>query len=479
MSIPKLMLSLRRAEPVSLHSKDKSEAALVSKTAKTLDIPLVDHKSKEVAEELLKQLGGRESENEAAQQLFEEAKRLSPRGQQRLMTDLQTAIGGRSQLAKEVKRHWDKLLKRIDQNAQCTWDSKRWKSIKDLEASVEHPLHSALDLKDYTLLAELIGAGANVEDQNSQGQTLLQRVVTQLSAMDVADKERPSLKRLCDQLLYAGAIPEQSLHHAIEMRDADLLRQLVEQGADLELLDGEEDKGFTALQRVMLELSDLDEQDPNYKELHELYTILINAGADPNAVSFTHAHTLIHRACEELPWNPARIYRLIEMGVDPSLWNSRVQNAFSAMLAQEPKEMAEAGPLLIMKGIINRFATAETIQRPDNFEMTPLHHLAANPKLRKGAKQLVEALDNKGADIYAVDRAGRTPLYIAVEAELPNPVLIEALLSKGADPAQKTEGTHTPLDEVKQRLSRCEDPNLRELLEWTLKRFTELLGNSK
>jgi ankyrin repeat protein len=61
--------------------------------------------------------------------------------------------------------------------------------------------------------------------------------------------------------------------------------------------------------------------------------------------------------------------------------------------------------------------------------------------------ELLDLLINHGADINQLGFAGQTPLHLAIRVKHgPDPVFVEELLERGADPSIKDENGETPLD---------------------------------
>ncbi|KDQ05848.1 hypothetical protein BOTBODRAFT_39942 [Botryobasidium botryosum FD-172 SS1] len=181
------------------------------------------------------------------------------------------------------------------------------------------------------------------------------------------------------------------LHHAIRVKDLQLAKQLVEQGADVRARDGHGSEPLHFLARLETDYLDILSPSP----FAEIIQVLLSAGAELNAQGQRGLPPLYHAYQQ----NSSLIFRLlVDAGADLSLLDQYVRVDMRRFLAR-------------------------VLHPPD--DTADLDYLPA------------------GVDVNATDSEGRTYLDRAVW--LGSPSAVKALLCRGADPTQWGPWGRTPL----------------------------------
>lgn len=105
------------------------------------------------------------------------------------------------------------------------------------------------------------------------------------------------------------------------------------------------------------------------------------------------------------------------------------------------------------------------LQDTDSFEQNLLHLACINSHLEL-AKQLIQS---KFDLIFQVDKDGKTPLHLAIQAEKPNVELIKLLINYGSDTSFKDKNGNTPLHAA----ILAKNPN-REIIQLLIERTPDL-----
>ena len=149
-------------------------------------------------------------------------------------------------------------------------------------------------------------------------------------------------------------------------------------------------------------------------------TLLLQAGADPNAGDITPLQIAVDSASVALPV----VVTLLAAGADPNDWGS---GGFTPLYyAVSRKNLA------VLSVLLNAGANPNSYFRSDG---SLLHAAVQNNDLA-----VVAALLNGGADPNAQDEWGKTPLHYAAASTSPveeTLLVIELLLNAGADPGVK------------------------------------------
>jgi len=171
----------------------------------------------------------------------------------------------------------------------------------------------------------------------------------------------------------------------------------------------------------------------------DVLRLLIDKGADLKAVDVRGSNALHNAAATG---NAEMVRLLLDKGIDA---NTRDKGDGTALQNAASAASPEAIKLLLAKGadpkIANTFG-GEVKKGPIALtKLTPLHLAAPY-----GPIDQVRALIDAGADINAKDVRGMTPLMLAVASDFADPAIVRLILSKAADVNLKSNVGETALD---------------------------------
>lgn len=295
----------------------------------------------------------------------------------------------------------------------CTPDDRR-----EQPAATEDPaaaMEQAVAAGDAALLARLLEEGGSVENTN-----LLYKA---------AERNDLACVKL---LLAAGADPNHRtagsypLHAA---RSPEVLRALIEAGADLDAADIENDTPLSSavahadieLVRALLEAgASLEQRNKSRNGMTALHIASWGIGAVGGCVGNPH-----DCLCE-----------LIKLGADV---NARDDSGYTPLHNAAVWSSAE--------DIRTLLAAGADVDAVNNAGRTPLHEAT----LCEGdlGTECMELLLAAGADPNARDAEGNTPLHLAAERREWRPYAESTLLKGGADPTIKNNAGQTPQDMAK------------------------------
>lgn len=298
----------------------------------------------------------------------------------------------------------------------CTPDDRR-----EQPAATEDPaaaMEQAVAAGDAALLARLLEEGGSVEK-------------TKLLYKAAARNDLACVKLL----LAAGADPNHRIYSAAgsyplhAARSPEVLRALIEAGADLDAVDIENNTPLSSavahadieLVRALLEVgANLEQRNKSRNGMTALHIAAWGIGPVGGCVGNPH-----DCLCE-----------LIKLGADVNArddsGDTPLHNAAFWSSADDIRTLLAAGA---------------DVDAVGNDGRTPLHEAA----LCEGSlgPECIELLLAAGADPNARDAEGNTPLHLAAEWREWRPYAERALLEGGADPTIKNNAGQTPQDMVK------------------------------
>lgn len=287
------------------------------------------------------------------------------------------------------------------------------------------------------------------------------------AAIDEGDLQKASA------LLAAGADPNAGLPGAIDSKSRDMIRLLIQHGADPRAIDG---SGRNSLQRAFErepelavwlfdQLPDATVLDAAEAGASDGLRRLVEAGGDVNMVSqdvqrFSPLQAAVLRRDLEMATY------LLDRGADQNYRGG--WNASALMIAATSAYSAELTAMLLRRGadpnttdywgrtalhcvastcwidVLEALLTASAdvdSRTPDG--STPLHEATRNTDAETRA---IRILCQHGANLNARDNRGLTPLHVAMEKSMANAA--QALLDLGADPTIRDAAGRTPVELV-------------------------------
>ncbi|BAG39756.1 ankyrin repeat-containing protein 09 [Orientia tsutsugamushi str. Ikeda] len=211
---------------------------------------------------------------------------------------------------------------------------------------------------------------------------------------------------------------ESNLHETVKQCNLDKLRSII---ADRNInINALNEENQTAL-HCAIETETLD-----------IVRLLLNAGADPNLYDDLHFSPL-HKACIR---NNAEIVKLLlDYEVDINIQN---------IWGNTPLHYAARHGLpSIVKLLLNHRAIVD-LQNSSGH--TPLYDVIAYGRGGSSCTQVIEILLNTGANVNAVDDSGDTPLHRAVICH--NILCVKILLNTGADVNAVNDSGYTPFSKA-------------------------------
>jgi len=280
--------------------------------------------------------------------------------------------------------------------------------------------------------------------------------------------------QLVRQLLEAGAdvnlqsgIGLNAISLAIANDDLEMLRLLLEYGADVHSANAAGETplmeaaraGAAEMVRLLLEHgSEVDRREPNFEQTALMLAarsgssatveLLLEAGADVNAQSKMEPEPRFRL--------PAEVTASKGVGINWGGWPERGQRAQIDGAKTPLLYATRRGDLAVTKLLV---AAGADIEQGDGNDVRPLLNAILNaavanrPERRTEHLEIAHFLIEQGADINAGDWYGQTPLWAAVDLrnlDVPGPTrdngmdrdaifdLIKVLLERGADPNART-----------------------------------------
>ena len=285
------------------------------------------------------------------------------------------------------------------------------------------PLHEAVEKGDVEIVKILVAAGADVNAEGFMSRTPLTLAAEEgaTEIMQILLGSGPSADTSADgedkEAASTPSIGSEALYTAIEKGDHEMVRLLVEAGADVNAAEGF--GGNTPLHEAV-EQGDV-----------EMVKILVAAGADVNAEGFM-SRTPLTLAAEE---GATEIMQIL-LGSGPSADTSADGEDKEA--ASTPSIGSEALYTAVEKGdheMVRLLVEAGAdVNAAEGFGgNTPLHEA-----VEQGDVEMVKILVAAGADVNAEGFMSRTPLTLAAEEGATE--IMQILLGSGPDADTPADG---------------------------------------
>lgn len=294
------------------------------------------------------------------------------------------------------------------------------------------PLLVAIKSGNYDVAQVLIEHGADVfvEDKLSQNQNLLDMVASgwNWNQKQISDEDQV---KLCNLLIDKGInadITDQNgftpLMQAVNYGNAKLVETLIKKGANVKA----KIKGYsTPLMFLGMTEAQYDKNRPSVEENERIIKLLINNGADINAVN-NKGESALYIAIENNQIEAAKA--LIKNGADINL---EMPDGTTILTKAIEKKQDELVNLLISQGAKTKKNSAICSNE--------LINLAKSNEIEISQK-LIELIKN-GANHNCVDKEGNNLLSYAVQEKNYN--LTDYLIKKGVDVNHKNKKGQTPL----------------------------------
>merc|ERR1712071_276989 len=294
----------------------------------------------------------------------------------------------------------------------------------------KYQLHNAFrELGDGTLetIERLLAQGADVEEKDESGLTILQYVVGNpakhcLDVIKILHKYGANLReegfhRHCKRLL----------QRAIENQNqwtAPIVEYLLEQGAYVNFKDK---YGSTALHYAALDHS---------KNTVDVLTILLRQGANVNDKDKWGLTPLHYVARQKTEWTASIVEYLLEQGADVNSKDELKRTALHHATWSQSKHTVDVLTILLRQGA--------NVNVKNNKDHTALHY-AAREKTEWTAS-IVKHLLEQGADVNSKDELKLTALHHAAGCQSKHTVdVLTILLRQGANVNDKDNRGKTPL----------------------------------
>ena len=291
------------------------------------------------------------------------------------------------------------------------------------------PLHVAVEQGNGEIVKILVAAGADVNAEGfmsrtplslatEEGATEIMRILLGPgpeagTSADGEDKEAAS----------APSIGSEALFTAIEKSDVEMVRLLVEAGADVNAAEG---FGRSTPLLDAVEQSDV-----------EIVRLLLEAGADVNAPAGFGGNTALHEAVENGDAEMVKILVAAGANVEAEGFMRRTPLSLAA----------EEGATEIVQILLGPGPVADTSEDGEDKKPPSQSAIGSEPlftAIEKGDVEMVRLLVEAGADVNAAEGfGGNTPLHEAVEKG--DAEMVKILVAAGADVEAEGFMSRTPL----------------------------------
>lgn len=246
-------------------------------------------------------------------------------------------------------------------------------------------LHIAASRSSLSVVKTLLDLGADSSARNKKGQTPFTMAAAS-KKFDIADL----LDQSSVEMTTLDAEAESLMHKAAKKGEVDIVEYLLGKGVPVDLVD----------EALMTPLHAACSNDNPYVAV-KVAQLLLDHGADVNAVSGKDGKTAIMLASEAAYWNSDVVSLLLEKGADVNVVDKKGQDAISyAVYATHSKTE-------VVQLLLNHGAQVGGGDRQRDADL-----LRASSKKPKG--ELLKLLADSGADLTSQDSFGRTTLHAAV-----------------------------------------------------------------
>ncbi|KAF6232153.1 hypothetical protein HO173_009536 [Letharia columbiana] len=268
-----------------------------------------------------------------------------------------------------------------------------------------------------SVILKFLQSGAAIEAKDFHGNTALQlsaweghNAVVELLLHHKADiNSRGPL---------GGSTDATPLMMAASKGRTDVVRFLLDQGADIDAASTNRDFGSTAVAQAL------------YGDHTATAKALLERGADANARYNRYSEgTLLHAVARNSNWQSQipNMDLLLENGADLEAKDSNGQTLLAVRVQYENLETVQ---YLLERGA--------DLEAKDRRGQTPL-----SVAVQKGTRETVNLLLEEGADLETKDNHAQTPLMVAVQKG--SPQTVNLLLEEGANLEARDNNGHTPL----------------------------------
>ncbi|MDC7124330.1 MAG: ankyrin repeat domain-containing protein [Spirochaetales bacterium] len=243
------------------------------------------------------------------------------------------------------------------------------------------------------------------------------------------DENIPLVSQLVDESIDLGVTDNRGktpLHHATSTGSTELVKLLVDAGANLDSLDSQGSSPFFSMFGYRSKEVDGDYARDLASKRCEVAKLLIERGADYKATN-RNGETLVYYAIERGNRDMLNLFISKGLSVNTNDINKSSPLIRVVAIGIPEERMIEFADILLKHGADINYKF--NVQGSDKNLYTPLHFAAIN---NADISRIVEMYIRHGADINALTSYNETPLHLAVKKRKIETVRV--LLENGADP---------------------------------------------